>query len=200
MKDLSSQWEEHEGRRAALVGVRSSSPDRLASFGAPLSGWWRRVGSYLLDAVIICVPSLIFSAGVIATFGHPVTESVGGSLQQVRVLSAWAEVALVGVLVLGQALYFSLLNGSGSGQTVGNRAVGIAVRDMTTGETIGPGRGLLRWFIRLILYAVFFVPGVVNDLLPLWDGHSQTIADKVAHSVVVRVQAVRREAPGAYNA
>jgi uncharacterized RDD family membrane protein YckC len=82
-------------------------------------------------------------------------------------------------------LYFSLLNGIGTGQTVGNRAPGIAVRDAKTGEVIGFKRGLLRWFIRFVLYLALVLPGLLNDLFPLWDSRNQTIADKAARSVVI---------------
>ena len=34
------------------------------------------------------------------------------------------------------------------------------------------GRGVLRWLIRTILYSALIVPGLINDLFPLWDGHA----------------------------
>jgi hypothetical protein len=80
------------------------------------------------------------------------------------------------------------LNGTGTGQTIGNKAPGIAVRDVDTGAAIGFARGLLRWFIRSILYIAFGIPGIVNDLFPLWDARHQSIADKAARSVVIRLK------------
>ncbi len=97
-------------------------------------------------------------------------------------------VGLFVVFVIVQALYFACFNGQGTGQTVGNRAPGIAVRDADTGEPIGIGRGLLRWFIRALLYAALVLPGLLNDLFPLWDQRRQTIADKAARSVVIRLK------------
>jgi uncharacterized RDD family membrane protein YckC len=92
------------------------------------------------------------------------------------------------VFVVFGALYFGILNGRGNGQTPGNLAPGIAIRDQETGEPIGVNRGMLRWFVRFILYVALFIPGVVNDLFPLWDRKRQTIADKAARSVVIKVR------------
>ena len=94
---------------------------------------------------------------------------------------------MVGTIVVA-GLYFSILNGTHSGQTAGNHAPGIAVRDATTGLAIGFWRGLLRWFIRFVLYLAFGLPGLLNDLFPIWDSRSQTIADKAARSVVIRLK------------
>ena len=89
--------------------------------------------------------------------------------------------------VVGGA-YFTFANGLGRGQTIGNRLLGIAVRDAATGEAIGVGRGLARWVSRDLLYMCLAVPGLVSDLFPLWDGQHQTLADKAARSVMVRVR------------
>jgi uncharacterized RDD family membrane protein YckC len=98
-------------------------------------------------------------------------------------------------------LYFVLLNGLGTSQTLGNRATGIAVRDATTGDAIGIARSFVRSLVRTLLYAAFlipafvkvplptlvlWIPGLTNDLFPLWDARRQTLADKVAHSVMIK--------------
>jgi uncharacterized RDD family membrane protein YckC len=85
------------------------------------------------------------------------------------------------------AIYFSLFNGIADGQTVGNIAVGIAVRDADTGATIGVGRSAVRWLVRDLLY-VFVIPGLLSDLWPLWDDQHQTLADKAIGSVMIRVR------------
>ena len=45
----------------------------------------------------------------------------------------------------------------------------------------------MRWLIRLLLYVAFIIPGLLNDLFPLWDSRHQSIADKAARSVVIRL-------------
>jgi uncharacterized RDD family membrane protein YckC len=84
--------------------------------------------------------------------------------------------------------YFAIGNGRAKGQTPGDAAPGIAVRDARNGGSIGLRRGALRFAVRFVLYLCLILPGVVNDLFPLWDRRSQSLADKVVRSVVVRVR------------
>ena len=126
----------------------------------------------LLDGIVLAVPTLIINA----VLNHDLGNTAGAA-------------ALEFVLILAiQAVYFGTLNGTGRGQTLGNRAAGIAVRDAGKGEVIGYSRGFLRWFVRFALYLFLFLPGLLNDLWPLWNKSRQTIADQAARSVMVRVR------------
>ncbi|MCU1491853.1 MAG: hypothetical protein JWM85_3258 [Acidimicrobiaceae bacterium] len=173
---------------ASWQAQADGSNQPTASFGAPLAGWWQRVGAFVLDGLIIGIPLGVLSGVLAAVYGHKVREVVGGSLVTVTHTSGAVVALSYGVSILVSALYFSILNGTGRGQTPGNRAPGIAVRDARTGAPIGFWRGLLRWFVRTLLYACFVIPGVVNDLFPLWDAKRQTLADKAARSVMVRMR------------
>jgi len=164
-----------------------TSKGPLASFGAPLASWWQRVGSMLLDGLILFVPWLILSSISSSLFGTNTTVRIGNTHEAVR-SSGVAGLVLLLFYIVVQALYFACFNGQGTGQTVGNRAPGIAVRDAETGEPIGIGRGLVRWLVRIALYGALFLPGLLNDLFPLWDKRRQTIADKAARSVVIRLK------------
>jgi uncharacterized RDD family membrane protein YckC len=159
----------------------------LAPFGAPLARWWQRVGSMLLDGLVLGIPFFIINLIATSIFGTERTVEIGQRYVTTKTLGGGGVILFLAFIVV-QALYFACFNGQGTGQTVGNRAPGIAVRDMTTGEPIGIGRGLLRWFIRAILYAALILPGILNDLFPLWDQRNQTIADKAARSVVIRLK------------
>jgi uncharacterized RDD family membrane protein YckC len=150
----------------------------LAPFGAPLAGWWQRVGSLLLDILILDVPYFVL-IGIVSAATRTTVDGVSRG-------NGAATAVLTIAFFLGQGVYFTLLNGTGRGQTPGNKAPGIAVRDIRTGEPIGPGRAFLRWFVRLLLYIVL-IPGIINDLMPLWSASRQTIADKAANSVMIRV-------------
>jgi uncharacterized RDD family membrane protein YckC len=169
------------------------SPDELAApllapFGAVLSGWWRRVGALLIDSLILLVPGIVIVVLANHLFGRMHIDVIAGTPVHVRSLTG---VGLAGtyllLAVIGGA-YFTLLNGLGSGQTPGNRACSIAIRDIRTGTCIGVGRSLLRWFVRTALYLLLVLPGLVNDLFPLWDRRHQTLADKAARSVVIRLR------------
>lgn len=150
-----------------------------AAFGAPLAGWWQRVGAMLLDALIMFVPFFLIGISFGAT--HTGTTSTGRLSG-----SATALIYLVSFVVEG--IYFSAFNGLGTGQTPGNRAPGIAVRDAASGAPIGFWRSVLRWLVRTLLYACLIVPGIVNDLFPLWNRRRQTLADMAARSVIVKLK------------
>lgn len=141
------------------------------TYGVQVASWWARVGAMVLDGVVLSLPAV--AIGVVLAYG------VGGG--------SGAAVAglVINALVLGS--YFGVLNGVGDGQTIGNKATGIAVRDSTSNQPIGASRGWLRWFVRFALYMFFLLPGIVNDVWPLWDARRQTLADKVAQSVMVRI-------------
>jgi uncharacterized RDD family membrane protein YckC len=150
--------------------------------GAQFAGWWVRVASFLIDFVACAVP--IF-----------VAFSIAGAVQganQPRILHPnQGEVppAVVGGIFAGWflllAVYFTVLNGRIKGQTLGNLALGIAVRDGCSDTTIGLVRSFLRFFLRILLYAACVIPGLLNDLMPLWTKRRQSLADKMVRSVVV---------------
>ena len=125
----------------------------------------------LLDGLLLLVPTIVVGAAL-ATAGS------GPGVQATR---------FVVTLLIGAA-YFTVLNGLGTGRTVGNRAAGIAVRDADSDVVIGPARGLLRWFVRFALYLFLVIPGLLSDLWPLWDRNRQTLADKAARSVMIRTR------------
>jgi uncharacterized RDD family membrane protein YckC len=154
-----------------------------------LAGWWQRVGAALLDGLIVGIPLGIVLAVVNAGFGTPhVVVTSSGTTITVRSLQGSAHWVLLIAIALLAGAYMTYFNGGGTGQTPGNRAPGIAVRDIETGATIGLGRGVIRWLVRALLYACFVVPGLLNDLFPLWDPRRQTLADKAARSVVIRIR------------
>ena len=126
----------------------------------------------LLDGVVLFIPTLIVNAVIEHDWGNT---TGAGALE------------FVIALAIG-ATYFGTLNGTGTGQTLGNKAAGIAVRDVATDQVIGYQRGLLRWFVRFALYLFLLLPGLLNDLWPLWDKQRQTIADQAARSVMIRVR------------
>jgi hypothetical protein len=143
----------------------------------------------LLDELIVGVPLVILNGVLNAAFGirHLVVLAYGISVWE-RSIQGSGRAALILFDVVAGLLYFAILNGTRGGQTAGNHAPGIAVRDVATGRTIGFRRGIARVLVRAVLYAAFLLPGLLNDLFPIWDRRHQTIADKVARSVVIRLR------------
>jgi uncharacterized RDD family membrane protein YckC len=156
-------------------------------FGRPLAAWWQRLLAIVLDFLILGVPRAI-------VIGIAVGSSGGGILSE-----SWRpRVVVVGLLFCAVDLaYFALLNGSERGQTVGQMALGIAVRDEAGGGAIGPGRAALRIIVLYPSVVVGWVPvlgaiaglySIVAGLSPLWDRRRQGFHDKAAHTDVVTVR------------
>jgi uncharacterized RDD family membrane protein YckC len=163
-------------------------PVPVDRFGRPLAAWWQRLLGILLDVVILGVPKAIITA---VTFG---------TAAGVGVFSIdWA----VGLIVMGILFavidlgYFAILSGGEKGQTVGQMALGIAVRDEANGGAIGSQRAGVRILVLYPGILIGWVPivgtlagvySLVAGLSPLWDSRRQGFHDKVAHSDVIRVR------------
>lgn len=127
----------------------------------PLSGWWRRVGATIVDGLIIGIP-VGFILGL-----------------------AGAAQAFIDLVVIVVFFFYLMLQLGGSGQTVGNRAVGTRVIDSGTGAAIGNNRAALRAVVQIVLQ-ITVIGWVLDFLWPLWDRQNQTLHDKAAGSLVVR--------------
>jgi len=91
----------------------------------------------------------------------------------------------VGLNILLGVAYFGYFEGSPSGQTIGKRAVGIRVIDFQNGGSIGFGRAVVRYLMRI----VSSLACLVGYFWMLWDKEKQTWHDKVAADVVVPTSA-----------
>ncbi len=99
-------------------------------------------------------------------------------------------------LVLGRAFgtvlqilvglgYFTYLEGSPAGQTVGKKAMNIRVIDFSGGGPIGFSRALVRY----LGHYVSFLACLLGYFWMLWDSEKQTWHDKFAGAVVVPTSA-----------
>jgi uncharacterized RDD family membrane protein YckC len=158
-------------------------------FGRPLAAWWQRLVAIILDGLILGVPKSILTALVVTS------SSVGGGVYS----SSWrAGVVVIGIVfAIIDLAYFALLNGSEHGQTVGQMALGIAVRDEASGGAIGPQRAGLRILVLYpgvllgwlpVIGAILGIYTLVAALSPLWDSRRQGFHDKVAHTDVIKVR------------
>lgn len=168
MTDLPAYPDEAAQREEAQ---RPSGGDRR------LSGWWRRVGAYLLDTLIIAVPLAVIIVLAVVLAGPDDDGDDGG----------WAVVGIAYLLtILVPFVYFTYFHGSARGQTPGKRALGIRVMSDETGQSIGYGRAFGRYAITVV-FSLFFLPLLLDYLWPLWDSKNQALHDKVVGSVVARV-------------
>jgi len=147
----------------------------------PYASWGRRFAAVFVDGFLLAIPFVV--AIVVAVVS---TEGSGGGQEDeisdaaaIGVLIAWA------LSVVAPLVYYTVLHGRASGQTVGKRLLGIRV----VGEDfrpIGYGRAFGRVLISWVLWLLCYVPGILDVLWPLWDDKNQSLHDKVANSLVVR--------------
>ena len=138
--------------------------------------------------MILFIPKAILTAAVVGA-------TAGNNIFAVK----WAvDIAIIGIVFAAIDLtYFALLNGGDRGQTVGQMALGIAVRDEATGGAVGPQRAGLRIIVLYPGILVGWVPilgslaglySIVAGLSPLWDSRRQGFHDKATHTDVIRVR------------
>ncbi len=147
-----------------------------------LASWWQRLAAFVIDLVLAG-----FAASLLASaLAHPDIGTTSGGVYQV----VWTRgtVAFVAVTMLLVTAYFTFLNGSRRGQTLGKVLLGIATRDAASYGQLGAGRALARSLTQVVLYLLLVVPWVLDGLWPLWDPRRQSWHDKMAGSVVVRAR------------
>ena len=83
----------------------------------PRSGFWRRFAAAFIDGIILSIVYFIISALI-------------------------SDNAATGLNLVISAGYYTYLEGGASGQTLGKKALGIRVIDLSGGGPIGYGRGL----------------------------------------------------------
>jgi uncharacterized RDD family membrane protein YckC len=86
-----------------------------------------------------------------------------------------------------EGLYLIVMIGS-YGQTIGNRAVGTRVVAADGRPQVGYRTAALRWIVQPLLLLLLFIPGLLDFLWPLWDRQRQTLHDKAAGTLVIRVR------------
>ena len=166
-----------------------------------MAEWWQRLLAILIDFALFVGLSILVDIALRPVLSSSITTNNSGYFffNTSRSLLAVVLASLVtGVVTLG---YFGLLEGGEKGQTVGKKALGIAVVDAATGGSIGTTRAVLRRIIifpNLVLtlipivgsiVALFTYPYIlVAALSPLWDSRRQGLHDKAEKTIVVIVR------------
>ena len=130
-----------------------------------MAEWWRRFAALVIDVAIMWIPLGILtrSTDMGRYTGFAISVAIG-------------------------VTYFTLLNGSRKGQTVGKMVWGIQVRDAATGGPLGYPKAALRYLVPTLLFLIpmlGFVLWVADGFSPLWDKRRQAVHDKLAGSMVV---------------
>jgi uncharacterized RDD family membrane protein YckC len=146
--------------------------------------------AYIIDGIILGIGQYILLAIIV---GHLRSSSLTGFG-----FKLWIVRLIVGV---GSIVYYALLEGSERGQSVGQMALGIAVRDAPGGGAISHQRAGLRNVIlapSLVVTLIPFVGGLLSliagiwtlicGLSPLWNNGRQGYHDISQQTDVIKVR------------
>jgi uncharacterized RDD family membrane protein YckC len=147
------------------------------------AGFWIRFLALILDGIVLSlvVQPLTLLAG--PGFEFETTENTAGEIQSFSSNfdgSDFAIAALIGMAIY--VAYFTIAIGRW-GQTIGALAVSIKV--------VHPDGSLLSYGASLLRYVGSWVSGIIlwiGYLMMIWDGRKQTLHDKMAGSVVIKVK------------
>jgi uncharacterized RDD family membrane protein YckC len=165
-----------------------------------LASWGSRVGGYIIDSLIIGLPAfiayLIGGAMVVTAAANstptdcptdPTDPNYATCIPTYTTHSTALSGGGLAVIVVGLVISFSLLiwqvvmEGS-TGQTIGKKAVNIRLVREHDGRPVGGGMA----FVRKLAHVLDNFLCGLGYLWPLWDDKSQTFADKVCSTLVVR--------------
>jgi uncharacterized RDD family membrane protein YckC len=223
-----SRWTEHTAPTApdqyalpAYQGTYGAPADRaVAGYGygvkppattpdgAPLAGWWHRVGAYLIDTLIVGIIVAIVAIPWIRDVWHTyrdwfddVMDSSGAGSSNVDTGQLQRDVAKPLAIIVGIQLAISLCYHVGflmwRQATPGKLLTGLRVRLRESPGRMPFGTVVVRWLSQFGVGLLGLVPVVgslagiyqlLDDLWPLWDDKKQAIHDKVAKTNVVRVR------------
>lgn len=192
-----------------------AAPEKLGPTGTPFASFWRRLGGYLIDSLILAIPTALVTlplllgplSDLIDEFQgiDPATldpesplydpDAFTDAVNDILLSSdLWGTFIWIGVLsLLIQGIYWIVAIGS-FGRTIGGAAVGIRAVD-ADGAIPGYGRASLRFAVPAGAQLIGFIPfiGFLGTLLQLliylwmlWDPNKQGLHDKAAGTYVVR--------------
>ena len=134
-------------------------------------GFWVRVLAYITDYMIVQVASSVLMAVLLA-----IVLGTGG----VNDTAAGVGVFLIyGLMLVGNWLYFALMESSRYQGTVGKQALKLVVTD-ENGDRIGFGRATGRYFAKILSAMIIFV----GFMMVGWTQRKQGLHDFVAGTLV----------------
>jgi uncharacterized RDD family membrane protein YckC len=147
-----------------------SAPATSPSFAYAAYG--SRVAAWMLDFVVLS--ALLFAFAIVFVIAVIPASERGQGESGVGIL-IWPFIPLYG----------ALCHRYWHGQTLGKRALGIAVEDVHGGP-VSLGQALGRGYLRALLVVFAYVPWIVDSLWPLWQPESRSLHDLAASTIVVR--------------
>jgi uncharacterized RDD family membrane protein YckC len=188
-----TMYDEWNQYRHALA----EQPPAVAPRQVVLAGWGARFGAYLIDSFLLGIPMMFFvwsefkpllDTYVASAAVDPATGQVDQTAFQQYVSGMMAlNLKMTLVFVALATVYYVACHGS-MGQSLGKMLVGIRLI-RKDGEDPTWGDAVKRSLVNPIVQIVPVIGGLamlLNGLWPLWDDHNQSLADKVAGTLVVK--------------
>lgn len=158
--------------------------------GVLYAGFWRRVLAYIVDAIVIGIASgvvnfaLTMILGLLGLAVDPNTLDPNDPAAQKTLMIVG--VAMIGIIlpisIVGQWLYFALMESSSNQGTLGKMALQLKVTGLD-GNRITFGRATGRYFAKYISALVLLIGFIMVGL----SARKQGLHDKIAGSLVIRV-------------
>jgi uncharacterized RDD family membrane protein YckC len=136
-----------------------------------LSGFWRRFGAYIIDAIIVGIASSIIQAILNAI--------VRGSVDN----SYYARGGLIS-LVLG-LIYFGYMWSQYNGQTLGYMALGVRLVRQDGGP-ISFGLAAGRYLVIYLSFLIDLIPAIISAFMIAFGSQKKAIQDYICGTLVVR--------------
>ncbi|MFI0151742.1 RDD family protein [Streptomyces lydicus] len=164
------------------------------------ASWGARVGAYLIDYLIVgLIPTILYIVGMAMTASSAassipdtsscppgdvqcISDAYNKASETSTPAGAFVAIAIAALIGLAAGIFVLVKEGS-TGQTPGKKAMNIRLVKETTGQPIGFGMAFVRKLCHFLDGFCF-----LGYLWPLWDEKSQTFADKIVGTVVVKSQ------------
>lgn len=175
-----------DGARAAFVPGGND-----AALSTDYAGFWKRVAAYIIDALVLWIPNMLIGAIFGANHAQETylqAKLAAGNDPQLALQAFDAYFQSLGPALLAQTvvtwLYFALCESSVWQATLGKRALGIRVTDLS-GKRISFGRATGRYFGKLLSAFIF----CIGFLMVAWTQRKQGLHDMIAQTLVLNGRA-----------
>ena len=147
----------------------------------PYSGFFRRAIAFILDMLIVSIPTTLVFGPMVALE----TISLGGSPENIST----AQAGLLGATVFSWQLvallltwlYFAILESGAKQSTWGKRLLGIKVVG-ADGKRIGFGRATARFFCKTLSYLIFYI----GFIMAAFTNRKRALHDMIVETYVVK--------------
>jgi uncharacterized RDD family membrane protein YckC len=152
----------------------------VAAEMAPPAGFWIRFVAYMIDGLVMLVPTAIL-VGIFAAFVILTDESMDH--EGLPALLVVAIVVLVAALIVVNWLYEALMTSSPRGATLGKMALGLRIVRFD-GTQLSFGRATARHFVKYIVTPM--VPLAIGYIMAAFTNRKRALHDILADTLVIK--------------